>query len=61
MKPQYLLEKQPKGLKTFQAQTDRSEMKDIILVSLFPQAKTPGHPRTCSGDGVKIRIPRHSI
>ena len=58
MKPQYLLEKQPKGLKTFQAQTDRSE---IILVSLFPQAKTPGHPRTCSGDGVKIWIPRHSI
>ena len=36
MKPQYLLEKQSKGLKTFQAQTDRSETKEIILVSLFP-------------------------
>ena len=39
----------------------QSEMKDIILVSLFPQTKTSGHPRTCSGDGVKIQIPRHSI
>ena len=36
MKPQYLLEKQSKGLKTFQAQTDRSEMTEIILISLFP-------------------------